>query len=172
MDNATLTDNNGYTANFQNVILIMTSNIGATARSVMGFNSDKSLSANEELKDFFTPEFRNRLDAIVEFGELNFDMLVKVVEKFIKILNNDLSKKNITVELSLSAKEFIASKAKEQNMGARPIKRYIQDNITNKLSDEILFGKLKDGGKVQVDSNKEELKLFFISKQEINDSNT
>jgi len=172
MDNATLTDNNGYTANFQNVILIMTSNIGATARSVMGFNSDKSLSANEELKDFFTPEFRNRLDAIVEFGELDFDMLVKVVEKFIKILNNDLSKKNITVELSLSAKEFIASKAKEQNMGARPIKRYIQDNITNKLSDEILFGKLKDGGKVQVDSNEEELKLFFISKQEVNDSNT
>ncbi len=163
MDSASLTDNNGYKADFQNVILIMTSNIGATARSVMGFNSDSSLSADEELKDFFTPEFRNRLDAIVNFKPLDLEVLEGVVEKFVKELNRDLRKKKITVELSPAAKEFIAKEAQKQNMGARPIKRYIQDNITNKLSDAILFGELKNGGKVQVDSDENGLKLFFVS---------
>ena len=163
MDSASLTDNNGYKADFQNVILIMTSNIGATARSVMGFNADESLSANEELREFFTPEFRNRLDAIVNFKPLELDVLEGVVDKFIKELNSDLKKKKITVELSPAAREFIAKEAQKQNMGARPIKRYIQDNITNKLSDAILFGELKNGGKVQVDSDGKELKLFFVS---------
>ncbi len=163
MDSASLTDNNGYKADFQNVILIMTSNIGATARSVMGFNSDSSLSADEELKEFFTPEFRNRLDAIVNFKPLDLEVLEGVVDKFVKELNRDLKKKKITVELSPAAREFIAKEAQKQNMGARPIKRYIQDNITNKLSDAILFGELKNGGKVQVDSDDKELKLFFVS---------
>ncbi len=167
MDNATLTDNNGYSADFQNVVLIMTSNIGATARSVMGFNSDKSLSANEELKEFFTPEFRNRLDAVVEFKPLSLEVLEGVVAKFIKELNRDLKKKKITVELSPAAEEFIAEEARKQNMGARPIKRYIQDNITNKLSDAILFGELKNGGKVQVDVGSEGLKLFFVSLEDL-----
>jgi len=93
MDNATLTDNNGYKANFQNVILIMTSNIGANARSVMGFNKDSSLSKNEELKLFFTPEFRNRLSAIVAFNQLDFDVIKGIVNKFIQELNSDLKKK-------------------------------------------------------------------------------
>ncbi len=163
MDSATLTDNNGYKADFQNVILIMTSNIGATARGVMGFNSDSSLSANEELKEFFTPEFRNRLDAIVEFKPLSQEILEGVVKKFIKELNRDLKKKKITVELSPAATAFIAKEAQKQNMGARPIKRYIQDYITNKLSDAILFGELKNGGKVQVDELHGELKLYFVS---------
>ncbi len=163
MDSASLTDNNGYKADFQNVILIMTSNIGATARSVMGFNADESLSANEELKEFFTPEFRNRLDAIIEFKPLDTEVLEGVVEKFIRELNRDLKKKKITVEISDAAREFIAEEAQKQKMGARPIKRYIQDNITNKLSDAILFGELRNGGKVQVDTNQEGLELFFVS---------
>lgn len=150
MDNATLTDNNGYKADFQNVILIMTSNIGANARSVMGFNKDSSISANEELKLFFTPEFRNRLDAIVEFSQLGLDTVKGIVEKFINELNNELASKKITVKASDAAKEFIAEEAYSPEMGARPLKRYIQDNITNKLSDEILFGKLKNGGVVEV----------------------
>ena len=150
MDNATLTDNNGYKADFQNVILIMTSNIGANARSVMGFNKDSSISANEELKSFFTPEFRNRLDAIVEFSQLGLDTVKGIVEKFINELNNELASKKITVKASDAAKEFIAEEAYSPEMGARPLKRYIQDNITNKLSDEILFGKLKNGGVVEV----------------------
>jgi ATP-dependent Clp protease ATP-binding subunit ClpA len=154
MDNATLTDNNGYKANFQNVILIMTSNIGATARSVMGFNKDSSLSKNEELKLFFTPEFRNRLDAIVEFNQLSGEVVKNIVNKFIDELNGELKKKKITISVSPKAAEYIAQSAYSVEMGARPIKRFIQDNITNKLSDEILFGKLKKGGSVLVSFNK------------------
>jgi ATP-dependent Clp protease ATP-binding subunit ClpA len=155
MDNASLTDNNGYRADFQNVILIMTSNIGANARSVMGFNKDESISKNEELKSFFTPEFRNRLDAIVEFEPLSEDVVKGIVVKFIKELNVELKSKKITVEANKKAIEHIASESYSLEMGARPIKRYIQDNITNKLSDEILFGKLKNGGLVKVDFNGE-----------------
>ena len=154
MDNAVLTDNNGYKANFQNVILIMTSNIGANARNVMGFNKDSSLSKHEELKSFFTPEFRNRLDAIVEFNALNIEVVQDITKKFIAELNNELKKKKIFVEISEDAVEFISTIAYSQEMGARPLKRYIQDNITNKLSDEILFGKLKNGGKVHVSYNR------------------
>ena len=165
MDSAVLTDNNGYKANFQNVILIMTSNIGAAARNVMGFNKDSSISKNEELKSFFAPEFRNRLDAIVEFKALDKETIIGVVNKFIQELNKDLKKKKIYVKISQNAAEFIADKAYSIEMGARPIKRYIQDNITNKLSDEILFGKLKHGGEVIVDSDTE-LTLDFIEPNE------
>ena len=162
MDSATLTDNNGYKANFQNVILIMTSNIGASARSVMGFNKDDSILQNEELKSFFTPEFRNRLDAIIDFGQLNIETVKDIVLKFIYELNLELKKKKITVTISPKAKDYIANSGYSKEMGARPLKRYIQDNITNKLSDEILFGKLKDGGKVEVGFNK---KLILRFKQ-------
>ncbi len=160
MDNATLTDNNGYKANFQNVILIMTSNIGATARSVMGFNKDSSISKNEELKSFFSPEFRNRLDATVEFNQLSEDSVKGIVEKFIKELNIDLKKKKISVAITKEAIQHIVDKAYSIEMGARPLKRFIQDNITNRLSDEILFGKLKSGGSIKVDFD-EDLKLKF-----------
>ncbi|NOR57996.1 MAG: ATP-dependent Clp protease ATP-binding subunit ClpA [Sulfurimonas sp.] len=162
MDSATLTDNNGYKANFQNVILIMTSNIGSSARSVMGFNKDDSISQNEELKSFFTPEFRNRLDSIVDFGQLSLETVKDIVLKFINELNLELKKKKITVTISPKAKDYIAESGYSKEMGARPLKRYIQDNITNKLSDEILFGKLKDGGKVEVGFNK---KLVLRFKQ-------
>ncbi|QOY51573.1 ATP-dependent Clp protease ATP-binding subunit ClpA [Candidatus Sulfurimonas baltica] len=160
MDSATLTDNNGYKADFQNVILIMTSNIGATSRNVMGFNKDSSLSKGEELKSFFTPEFRNRLDAIVEFEQLNMQTVKGIVGKFINELNNELKKKKITVSASQRAIDFIAESSYSAEMGARPLKRYIQDNITNKLSDEILFGKLKNGGSVQVSFNKKLILKF------------
>ncbi|WP_294961682.1 ATP-dependent Clp protease ATP-binding subunit ClpA [Sulfurimonas sp.] len=166
MDSATLTDNNGYKANFQNVILIMTSNIGASARNVMGFNKDENISQNEELKSFFTPEFRNRLDAIVDFGQLSIDTVKDIVLKFIDELNLELKKKKITVTISQKAKDYIAESGYSKEMGARPLKRYIQDNITNKLSEEILFGKLKNGGKVEVGFNK---KLILRFKQ-LNDS--
>jgi len=160
MDSATLTDNNGYKANFQNVILIMTSNIGATARSVMGFNKDESISKNEELKSFFTPEFRNRLDGIIEFEQLNMETVHGVVSKFIDELNSELKEKKITVTLTKSALDFIAKTAYSKEMGARPLQRYIQDKITNELSSEILFGKLKHGGIVKVTLERV-LKLTF-----------
>jgi len=160
MDSATLTDNNGYKANFQNIILIMTSNIGAQARNVMGFNKDESISKNEELKSFFTPEFRNRLDAIVEFDQLSTKTVQGIVKKFIAELNVELQEKKILVTITQKAIVFIGKEAYSPEMGARPLKRYIQDNITNKLSDEILFGKLTKGGIVEVDS-KGELLLSF-----------
>ena len=164
MDNAVLTDNNGYKANFQNVILIMTSNIGANARAVMGFKKDITLSKHEELKAFFTPEFRNRLDAIVEFSQLNMQTVEGVVRKFIQELNKSLKKKKVTVELSENAARFIAESAYSPEMGARPLKRYIQDNITNKLSDALLFGVLKKGGSVFVDTDENNLTLDFKEK--------
>ena len=128
----------------------MTSNIGATARNVMGFNKDDSIAKNEELKAFFTPEFRNRLDAIVEFEQLENTTMKEIVKKFITELNTELKKKKININVSDEALEFIAEKTYSHEMGARPLKRYIKDNITNKLSDEILFGKLKNGGEVKV----------------------
>ncbi|MCF6330928.1 MAG: AAA family ATPase [Sulfurimonas sp.] len=164
MDSATLTDNNGYKADFQNVILIMTSNIGASSRSVMGFNKDTSLSQNEELKSFFSPEFRNRLDCIVEFEQLSIDTVKDIVSKFINELNINLKKKKIIVNISDAARDYIAKEGYSPEMGARPLKRYIQNNITNKLSDEILFGRLKNGGNVNVGFNKKLILKFKETK--------
>jgi ATP-dependent Clp protease ATP-binding subunit ClpA len=161
MDSATLTDNNGYKANFQNVVLIMTSNIGASARNVMGFNKDDSIAKNEELKAFFSPEFRNRLDAIVEFNQLDITTTEGIVSKFIYELNTELQKKKIIVSLTDDAIKFIADKTYSPEMGARPLKRYIKDNITNKLSDEILFGALTNGGSVMVSIEDNQLKINY-----------
>lgn len=160
MDSATLTDNNGYKANFQNVVLIMTSNIGANSRNVMGFNKDESISKNEELKSFFSPEFRNRLDAIIDFSPLEIKTVEGIVRKFIDELNSELKKKKIVVKISEEAIKFIAQSEYSIEMGARPLKRYIQNNITNKLSNEILFGILKNAGEVNVDY-KDKLILTF-----------
>ncbi|MBA1438752.1 MAG: ATP-dependent Clp protease ATP-binding subunit ClpA [Epsilonproteobacteria bacterium] len=160
MDSATLTDNNGYKANFQNVILIMTSNITANSRSVMGFNKDDSIASDEELNNFFTPEFRNRLDAVVEFNQLTPEVIEGIVEKFIQELNNNLKKQKIVVTLDPQATKFIAKSAYSKELGARPIKRFIQENITDKLSDAILFGELQNGGFVDVTCN-DELVLRF-----------
>jgi ATP-dependent Clp protease ATP-binding subunit ClpA len=151
MDNATLTDNSGYKANFANVILIMTSNIGATERTVMGFNADSSLSRNEALKSFFTPEFRNRLDAVVEFAPLPLNIVEKIVDKFIDELNMQLKAKKVTIVISEKAKGYLANMGYDKTMGARPLGRVIQEKIKDPLVDEVLFGKLKSGGKVAVD---------------------
>jgi len=151
MDNATLTDNNGYKANFKNVVLIMTSNVGAQAASVMGFNADQALSRGEELKAFFTPEFRNRLDGVIEFAPLKIDVVERIVVKFIAELNEQLAKKKVLVEVSEKARGYLAEMGYDVAMGARPLGRVIQERIKDKLTDEMLFGKLKNGGKVMVD---------------------
>ncbi len=151
MDNATLTDNNGYKANFKNVVLIMTSNVGAQAASVMGFKADQALSRGEELKAFFTPEFRNRLDAVIEFVPLEIEVVEEIVGKFIAELNAQLSKKKVVVEISERARGYLAEMGYDIAMGARPLARVIQEKIKDRLTDEILFGSLKHGGKVRVD---------------------
>ncbi len=149
MDHASLTDNNGYTAGFKNVVLIMTSNVGATSRAVMGFNSDEDLSRNEALKDFFTPEFRNRLDAVVEFSPLSIEVVEGIVDKFIAELNEQLKAKKISVILTAQAKRYFADKGYDKAMGARPLNRLIQDELKNPLTDKLLFDELK--GEIEVD---------------------
>jgi len=155
MDNATLTDNNGYKANFKNVVLIMTSNVGAQAASVMGFNADQALSRGEELKAFFTPEFRNRLDAVVEFAPLEIEVVEDIVDKFIAELNVQLSKKKVEVEITEKVRGYLAEMGYDIAMGARPLARVIQERIKDRLTDEMLFGLLKHGGKVMVDYDDE-----------------
>ncbi|MBU0631780.1 ATP-dependent Clp protease ATP-binding subunit ClpA [bacterium] len=162
MDSATLTDNNGYKANFKNVILIMTSNVGASERNVMGFNADSSLSRGEALKSFFTPEFRNRLDAIVEFKPLKVEIVEAIVKKFINNINKELGKKKISLHVSEKAIGYIAQMGYDKEMGARPLVRFIQENVKNPLTDEMLFGKLKNGGDVHIDFDK---KLTFDFKE-------
>jgi ATP-dependent Clp protease ATP-binding subunit ClpA len=151
MDSATLTDNNGYKANFGNVVLIMTSNVGATERTVMGFNADASISRNEALKSFFSPEFRNRLDAVVEFGALPSSVVEGIVDKFIRELNVQMKPKKVVITLSDKAKEYVAKIGYDKAMGARPLGRVIQEKIKDPLVDEMLFGKLVQGGKVSID---------------------
>ncbi|KIM10996.1 MAG: Clp protease ClpA [Sulfuricurvum sp. PC08-66] len=151
MDNATLTDNNGYKANFEHVILIMTSNIGAQDTPIMGFTSSKQLHKDEALKQFFTPEFRNRLDAIVPFKALSLDIVKGVVDKFIAQLNADLTKKKITLTLTDSAKTELARLGYDHAMGARPLGRVIQEKIKDPLADRVLFGNLAKGATLTVD---------------------
>jgi ATP-dependent Clp protease ATP-binding subunit ClpA len=162
MDSATLTDNNGFKANFKNVVIIMTSNIGANEASVMGFNANQAHSRDNALKAFFTPEFRNRLDAVVEFNPLSMEIVQSIVDKFILELNSDLKKRKVSISLSKKAKGYIAQMGYDPEMGARPLLRVIQERIKDPLTQELLFGKLKDGGSVKVDYKKEI--IFDISK--------
>lgn len=151
MDSATLTDNNGYRANFKNVVLIMTSNVGASERSVMGFNADSSLSRGEALKSFFAPEFRNRLDAVIEFAPLPRHIVEGVVDKFIAELNIQIAAKGIALSVTQRAKGYLAEMGYDKEMGARPLTRIVQEKIKDPLTNEMLFGKLKNGGRVTVD---------------------
>jgi ATP-dependent Clp protease ATP-binding subunit ClpA len=157
MDHASLTDNNGYKASFKNVILIMTSNVGASARSVMGFNSDEALSKNEALKEFFTPEFRNRLDAVVNFAALSTEVVEGIVDKFVAELNVQLSAKKVSVVLTPKAKRYFAEKGYDKAMGARPLNRLIQDKLKNPLTDKLLFDEIK--GEIKVDIKDDEIIL-------------
>ena len=161
MDNATLTDNNGSIASFQNVILIMTSNLGASEGNVMGFAKNDTLNTDKAVNKFFAPEFRNRLDATVKFGQLDEKVVIKVVGKFIKELSNSLKDKNIKITITARAKKELATLGYDKKMGARPLQRIITKKIKEPLTDEILFGKLKDGGVVKIDFVKEEFTFNY-----------
>jgi len=151
MDNATLTDNNGVKSDFSNVILIMTSNLGAKESNIMGFAKDNSLNEDKAVKTFFSPEFRNRLDEIVKFNSLKEHNLIKIVTKFILDIQDQLSDKNITISITQNAKKELAKKGYDKLMGARPLSRVISKEIKLPLSHEVLFGKLKNGGSVKID---------------------
>ncbi|WP_137157991.1 ATP-dependent Clp protease ATP-binding subunit ClpA [Rhizobium sp. FKL33] len=153
MDNGTLTDNNGKKIDFRNVILIMTTNAGAAdmARSAIGFGSSRREGDDiEAINKLFTPEFRNRLDAIIPFAPLPMTVVHKVVQKFVLQLETQLAERNVTFELTQEATDWLAEKGYDEKMGARPLGRVIQENIKKPLAEEILFGKLKKGGVVRV----------------------
>ncbi len=153
MDHGKLTDNNGKKVDFRNVILIMTTNAGASEmqKSAIGFGSTKRTGDDEEaINRLFTPEFRNRLDAIIPFTSLPTPVVHKVVEKFIMQLEAQLAERGIIFELSKEATQWIAEKGFDERMGARPLGRVIQEHIKKPLADEVLFGKLKKGGTVKV----------------------
>ncbi len=153
MDHGKLTDNNGKQVDFRNVILIMTTNAGASdmQKAAIGFGSTKRTGDDEEaINRIFTPEFRNRLDAIIPFTSLPTPVVHKVVEKFIMQLEAQLAERGITFELSKEATAWIAEKGFDERMGARPLGRVIQEYIKKPLADEVLFGKLKKGGTVIV----------------------
>ena len=151
MDNAELTDNSGNKADFQNVILIMTSNLGVAEANVMGFAKNDKLNENRAINRFFAPEFRNRLDSVVSFDSLSLDVVSKVAGKFIEDLEAKLESKKIKIEISKKAKDELARLGYDKTMGARPLNRVIATKIKEPLTDEILFGKLKKGGIVKID---------------------
>jgi ATP-dependent Clp protease ATP-binding subunit ClpA len=165
MDHGVLTDNNGRKAHFKNVVLIMTSNVGAQdmQKNTMGFTTSKDSSDNPELKKLFTPEFRNRLSSIVQFNALNKDTIMLVVNKFLAKLAKQLQAKKVEAIFSDELKEYLATKGYEPSMGARPMERLIQDTISRALAEELLFGRLSNGGIVEIGMNNGEIKLEFIS---------
>ena len=153
MDHGKLTDHNGKQVDFRNVILILTTNAGAAdmARPPMGFNREKREGEDTEaVNRLFTPEFRNRLDAVIAFAGLPPDVIAKVVEKFIFQLEAQLADRGVTIELSEGAQKWIGDKGYDDKFGARPLARIIQEHIKKPLADELLFGKLEHGGTVKV----------------------
>jgi ATP-dependent Clp protease ATP-binding subunit ClpA len=159
MDHGTLTDNNGRKADFRNVIIIMTTNAGAEAmnKAVLGFTNKREQGDEMgDIKRLFTPEFRNRLDAIISFRSLDESIILRVVDKFLMALEDQLHAKKVDAIFTENLRKYLAKKGFDPLMGARPMQRLIQDTIRRALADELLFGKLVTGGKVTVDIESEE----------------
>ncbi|NQZ12245.1 MAG: AAA family ATPase, partial [Algicola sp.] len=167
MDHGTLTDSSGRKADFRNIILIMTTNAGVweTTRKSMGFKQQNhSFDAMDEINKVFSPEFRNRLDNIIWFNHLDMDVTQQVVDKFIVQLQAQLDKKGVSLELTSTARGWLADKGYDPSMGARPMSRLIQDKLKKPLANEVLFGELCNGGIVKVDIEDDEIKFEFENK--------
>jgi len=170
MDHGTLTDNNGRKADFRNVTIVMTTNAGAqeSSRASVGFTTqDHSTDAMEVLKKLFSPEFRNRLDAIIQFEALDEQSVARVVDKLIVELEAQLEKNDVTIELDHAAREWIAKRGYDKKMGARPMARVIQEHIKRPLAEELLFGKLAGGGHVRVEVSADGEGLVLTSEPEV-----
>ncbi len=176
MDHATLTDNNGKKADFRNVIVIMTSNAGSREMSspTIGFGgggtNDSESKGKKAIEKFFTPEFRNRLDAIINFNSLDQKIMEKVVDKFMDELKTQLSIKKISLELSNEARTWLARNGHDTRYGARPLGRLIQNEIKDRLSDQILFGELEKGGGVFIDLENDGLVFTFTKNSSVSGS--
>ncbi|MBM4214073.1 MAG: ATP-dependent Clp protease ATP-binding subunit ClpA, partial [Gammaproteobacteria bacterium] len=157
MDHGTLTDNNGRKADFRNVIIVMTTNAGAAdmARASIGFTpSDNTTDGMEAIKKLFSPEFRNRLDAVIQFNGLDESTIERVVEKLLVEIETQLEVKRVALVLDDAARRWLAKKGYDPKMGARPMARVIQEHIKRPLAEELLFGKLVNGGTVRATLNK------------------
>ena len=165
MDHGSLTDSNGRKTDFRNVTLIMTTNAGAESlsKTSMGFTQSKKMGDEQaEIKRLFTPEFRNRLDATVSFAPLSHEVILKVVDKFLMQLEDQLHEKKVDATFTDSLKSYLAKNGFDPSMGARPMSRLIQDTIRKALADELLFGKLTNGGNVTIDiDSNDKVKLIF-----------
>jgi ATP-dependent Clp protease ATP-binding subunit ClpA len=163
MDGATLTDNQGRKADFRNTILIMTSNAGARelAANGIGFRPEEASASRftKALEKAFTPEFRNRLDAVIQFGSLPMSVIERVVDKFVALLQRQLEEQKVVLTLSPEARTWLATHGFDEKFGARPLGRLIQEKIETPLADELLFGKLEKGGKVLVEIKDDEVIL-------------
>lgn len=163
MDHGTLTDNSGRKADFRNIVLIMTSNVGARemSSSPIGFGSPEAAGIKKALDAAFAPEFRNRLDEIVPFSPLTEPLMENIVSKFIDELSNRLAERELSISLTAAARKFLAKKGYDPLFGARPLGRYIETNINDPISREILFGNLSKGGKVKVGLKGEKLTFKY-----------
>jgi ATP-dependent Clp protease ATP-binding subunit ClpA len=164
MDNGFLTDNNGRKADFRHVVIVMTTNAGSSvsSRNSMGFtDQDHMTDGMIEVEKLFAPEFRNRLDAVIQFESLSKKDIVSVVDKFLAQLQGQLDAKGVSLEIDDKAKKWLAINGYDEKMGARPMSRLIQDKIKKPLAEEILFGRLSSGGKVRLVKGKSELELDF-----------
>ena len=170
MDHGTLTDNNGRRADFRNVVIIMTTNAGQDAfqKAAMGFASKREAGDEMgEIRRLFTPEFRNRLDAIISFKALDHEVILRVVDKFLMQLEGQLHEKKVEAVFTERLKTHLAKKGFDPAMGARPMARLIQDTIRAALADELLFGRLANGGQVTVDLDEaEKIRLLFAEEAE------
>ena len=162
-DNASLTDNTGAKSDFRNTIIIMTSNLGSKEAPKMGFSKDENAKSDSAVKSFFAPEFRNRIDKIVHFNDLDEKVLAQITQKIIDEINENLKEKKVTVKADMKAKEYLWNKGYSKEFGARNLKRIVQDEISTRLSEEILFGKLKNGGTLHIGFKNDELTFKFDS---------
>ncbi|OFZ86008.1 MAG: ATP-dependent Clp protease ATP-binding subunit ClpA [Betaproteobacteria bacterium RIFCSPLOWO2_12_FULL_62_58] len=168
MDHGTLTDNNGRKADFRNVVIVMTTNAGASelSKTSMGFTPNKQAGDEMvEIRRLFTPEFRNRLDAIISFAALDHDVILRVVDKFLMQLEVQLEEKKVEISFTPALKSYLARKGFDPQMGARPMARLIQDTIRSALADELLFGRLANGGKVTVDIGSDEKIRLVVAEE-------
>ena len=159
MDSAKLTDNNGEVSDFKNVIIIMTSNIGTKEPNVMGFAKSNDNKTDRAMKDFFSAEFRNRLSAVVKFSPLDRESLIKIADIEIEKLSNQMKPKGIEIKATQKALEYIADSCNSDEFGARDMGRVIDEQIKERLTDEILFGRLRDGGVALIDIEDEQIKI-------------
>lgn len=161
MDNAELTDSHGKKVSFKNVIIIMTSNLGTKGENVVGFNKNIHKNITNSITSFFSPEFINRLDAIIKFQPLQKNIALSIVEKFLSDISSTLSERKITLTVSDSAKERLPLLGYSPEMGAREMKRTTVALIKKPISEEVLFGEIKDGGDVMVDISDNEFNFSY-----------